>query len=72
MVREQFNLASKISMYSPEWQAIKAWLEIEREQSVAQLLKAGSWDESNRHRGAIDKIDKLLNVEKDAARAASR
>lgn len=71
MVRSQINLKSRLSLYGADWQAIKEWLEVEREHTVQKLLNAKSWDDSNEHRGAIGLIDKLLGVEKDAAIAAS-
>lgn len=70
-VRQQTNLKARISLYGPDWSAIKEWLEIEREHAVAKLVKAATWDDSLKHRGAIDVIDKLLGVEKDAEIAAS-
>ena len=72
MVRTQINLKARLSLYGADWLAIKEWLEIERELNVAKLLKATNQDESNKLRGAVDVIDKLLGVEKDAAIAASR
>lgn len=70
-MREQTNLKARISLYGPDWQAIKDWLEIEREHLVSKIIKAKTHDEAQEHRGAIKVIDKLLNVEKDAAIAAS-
>lgn len=70
-VRKQTNLKARVSLYGSDWLAIKEWLEIEREHAVAKLCKAATWDDSNKHRGAIEMIDKLLGVEKDAAIAAS-
>ena len=71
-VREQTNLKARISLYGPDWLAIKEWLEIEREHLLSKLLNAKTHDESQKHRGAIEQIDKLLGVEKDAAIAASK
>ena len=71
MARQQINLKARLSLYGADWLAIKEWLEIEREQTVQKLLNAKSWDDSNKHRGAVDMIDKVLGVEKDAAIAAS-
>lgn len=68
---ERTNLKALLSLYGPEWTAIKKWLGEEREFRVAQLVKASSWDDSLKHQGAIEVIDKLLFVEKDAAIAAS-
>lgn len=68
---ERTNLKAVISLYGPEWTAIKKWLGEEREFRVAQLIKASTWEASLKHQGAIELIDKLLYVEKDAAIAAS-
>jgi len=65
------NLKSHISLYGPEWAAIKQWLQEERELRLTSLLSAKTHEDSQRHRGAVEVIDKLLRVEKDAARAAS-
>lgn len=70
-MRDQTNLKARISLYGPDWAAIKEWLEIEREHLVSKLIKAKTHDEAQEHRGAIAQIDKLLFVEKDAAIAAS-
>lgn len=70
-MRNQINLKARISLYGPEWSAIKEWLEIEREHLLSKLLNAKTHDESQKHRGAIMLIDKLLGVEKDAEIAAS-
>lgn len=70
-MREQINLKARISLYGPDWAAIKEWLEIEREHTVSKLIKTKTHDEAQEHRGTIKLIDKLLHVEKDAAIAAS-
>lgn len=70
-MRNQTNLKARISLYGPDWVAIKEWLEIEREHTVAKLITDKTHDEAQEHRGAIKLIDKLLFVEKDAALAAS-
>lgn len=70
-MRSQINLKARISLYGPDWAAIKEWCEIEREHLVSKLIKAKTHDEAQEHRGAIQLIDKLLFVEKDAAHAAS-
>lgn len=65
------NLKARISLYGPDWTAIRQWLEEERGVYLAKLVRASTQDDSQKHRGAIEVIDKLLNVEKDAAIAAS-
>lgn len=70
-MRNQINLKARISLYGPDWVAMKEWLNIEREHILGKLLKAKTHDEAQEHRGAIALIDKLLFVEKDAAMAAS-
>lgn len=69
---EPVNLKSLISMHSPEWAALKKWALRERELLVQKLVKEASHDKSNVYRGAIQLIDQLLSVEKDAAIAASK
>lgn len=71
-MREQINLKARISLYGPDWGVIKEWLTIEREHLLSKLLNAKTHDESQKHRGAIDVIDKLLFVEKDAERASKQ
>lgn len=71
-MRNQINLKARISLYGPDWLAIKEWLDIEREYRLSKLLNAETHDESQKHRGAIQMIDKLLFVEKDAEIAASK
>lgn len=66
------NLKAHISMHSPEWAVLKQWANRERELLVQKLVKTDSHDKSNKLRGAIEFIDQLLAVEKDAAIAASR
>lgn len=68
---ERTNLKAILSLYGPEWTGIKRWLGEERDYRIAQLLKAKTWEDSLKHQGAVEVIDKLLNVEKDAAIAAS-
>lgn len=65
------NLKARVSLHGPDWLAIKEWLHNERLVAISGLIHAKTHDESQRHRGAIDMIDKLLRVEKDAAIAAS-
>ena len=69
--RQQKKFEIEDETYNKVKEAIKEWLEIEREHLLSKLLNAKTHDESQRHRGAIDQIDKLLGVEKDAAIAAS-
>lgn len=68
---ERPNLKGVIAFKGPEWTSIKNWLNTEREFRVAQLIKAKTWEDSVKHQGAIEIIDKLLFVEKDAERSAS-
>lgn len=72
MHRDQINLKARISLYGPDWSAIKEWLTIEREHTLSKLVASQSHDESQKHRGTIALIDKLLFVEKDAEISASR
>ena len=66
------NLKAHISMHSPEWAVLKKWALREKELLVQKLVKAETHDQSNKLRGAIEFINQLLAVEKDAAIAASR
>ena len=65
------NLKARVSLHGPDWLAIKEWLQNERNIAISKLTHAKTHEESQEHRGAIDLIDKLLRVEKDAAIAAS-
>ena len=71
-VRKQTNLKARLSLGGPDWAVIKEWLEIEREHELSKLLNAKSHDDSQKHRGAITMIDKLLGVEKDAKIASQQ
>lgn len=71
-MRNHPNLKARISLYGPDWTAIKEWLEVEREYRLAKLVGSKSHDDSQKHRGAIDMIDKLLGVEKDAEIASQQ
>lgn len=71
-VRKQTNLKARVSLHGPDWSAIKEWLSIEREHLLSKLLNAKTHDESQKHRGAINMIDKLLGVEKDAEIASKQ
>lgn len=70
-MRNQINLKARISLYGPDWLAIKEWLQIEREHLVSKIIAGKDQDETNKLRGAIELIDKLLFVEKDAEIAAA-
>lgn len=70
-MRNQINLKARISLYGPDWLAIKEWLQIEREHLVSKIIADKDQDETNKLRGAIELIDKLLFVEKDAEIAAA-
>ena len=60
------NLTAFINVHGQEWQAIKRYLEEQREIKLKELVGLKSHDESNVCRGAIQILDRLLNVEKDA------
>jgi hypothetical protein len=60
------NLLAFINFNGPEWQAIKRYLQQEKDFEVQKLIGASSHDDSNKHRGAIQRLDKLLNAERDA------
>jgi hypothetical protein len=66
------NLTAFINFNGPEWTAIKRWLQEERDREVQKLIKAVTHDQSNVHRGAIQKLDRLLNAEKDAIIASQQ
>lgn len=57
---------SLVNFNTHEWAVIKKWLEEEREDSIKALINSSTHDDSMRHRGAINKIDKLLSAERDA------
>lgn len=66
------TLMARVSFHGPDWIAIRSWLETERQNRVQKLINSKSWDDSLKHQGAIDQIDRLLRVETDAVKAASR
>lgn len=66
------TLMARVSFHGPDWAAVREWLLQERERRVNKLISSTSWDDSLKHQGAIDQIDRLLRVETDAAKAASR
>jgi hypothetical protein len=69
---DRTNLSAHVSFNGPEWQAIKRWLQEQKESEVNKLIKAKTQDESNEYRGAIRKLDQLLNAEKDAHMASQQ
>lgn len=69
---DKTNLAAHINIHGQEWQAIKRWLQEQRELEVQKLVRAKTHDESNEYRGAIRKLDQLLNTEKDARMASEQ
>lgn len=66
------SLINYINFNGQEWGAIKRWLQEERDMEVQKLIKATTQDQSNVHRGAIQKLDRLLNAEKDATIASQQ
>lgn len=60
------NLVAHINFNSSEWHAIRRWLQEQRDTEVQKLISSKQHDESMRIRGAINKLDMLLNAEKDA------
>jgi hypothetical protein len=69
---DRTNLIAHINFNGQEWQAIKRWLQEQKDLEVNKLIKATTHDESNGYRGAIRKLDQLLNAEKDAAMASQQ
>lgn len=67
------TLMARVSFHGPDWAAVKEWLQEERQERLDKLVKSTSWDDSLKHQGAINQIDRLLRVEEDARKAlASR
>lgn len=66
------NLIAHINFNGPEWTAIKRWLQEQRDLEVQKLIKAKTQEDSNDYRGAIRKLDQLLNSEKDAQMASQQ
>lgn len=66
------NLIAHINFSAAEWQAIKRWLQEQKEREIEKLIGAKDHDKSNEHRGAIRKLDQLLNAEKDANMASQQ
>jgi hypothetical protein len=66
------NLLAFINVHGQEWQAIKRYLTELRGQEVQKLVKDTSHDDSNKRRGAIETIDRLLGVERDAEIASQQ
>lgn len=66
------NLKAFINFNGAEWQAIKRWLQEQRDVEVQKLVASKDHDDSNVRRGAIQKLDMLLNVEKDAIMASQQ
>ncbi len=62
------NLKARISFHSSEWQAMRDWLKEERELAVSMLIGAKTQDDSQKYRGKIELVDKILHMEKDAAK----
>lgn len=60
------NLSAHINFNTGEWHAIKRWLQEQRDIEVQKLITSKTHDDSMRIRGAINKLDMLLNAEKDA------
>lgn len=60
------NLTNYINFNGQEWQAIKRWLQEQKEVELQKLIASKTHEDSMRVRGAINKLDMLLNAEKDA------
>lgn len=55
-----------INFAGPEWESLKRWLLQAKERKTDLLLRAETWDDSNRVRGAIAMINEILAHEKAA------
>ena len=61
------NLKARISSFhGQDWKAVRDWLEAEKEQRISKLIGATTQQDSDKQRGALQVIDKLLNAERDA------
>lgn len=60
------NLKARISSFhGQDWKAVRDWLEAEKEQRISKLIGATTQQDSDKQRGALQVIDKLLNAERD-------
>lgn len=60
------KLPAFINFNGQEWQAIRRWLQEQKDVELQKLIASKNHDDSMRIRGAINKLDMLLNAEKDA------
>lgn len=61
------NLKARVSSFhGQDWKAVRDWLEAEKEQRISKLIGATTQQDSDKQRGALQVIDKLLNAERDA------
>ena len=60
------NLKARLtSFHGQDWMAVRDWLNAEKEQRISKLVGATTQQDSDKQRGAIEVINKLLGVEKD-------
>lgn len=65
------ELSKYINFNSPEWRAIKLWLEETKEIKIEMLIGTSDHDKSNQIRGALSMIQALLKLEEIAAQGAA-
>lgn len=66
------KLQAFINFNGQEWHAIKRWLQEQKEVELQKLVASKNHEDSMRIRGAINKLDMLLNAEKDALIASQQ
>ena len=60
------NLKARISSFhGQDWKAVRDWLEVEKEQRISKLIGATTQQDSDKQRGALQVIEKLLAAERD-------
>lgn len=60
------NLKARLtSFHDINWLAVKDWAEEEKNQRVQRLIGAATQQDSDKQRGAIEVLNKLLNIDKD-------
>ena len=60
------NLKARVSSFhGQDWKAVRDWLEAEKEQRISKLIGATTQQDSDKQRGALQVIEKLLAAERD-------